>query len=195
MTTADPSRSPVGTESMWAYTHLPQRVHQDEGPDGLTGSWDYDEINRMADRIQARISRYAPDFESRIITRRILGPHQLQERDAKLINGALNGGSVRPTPASGLPTCARPRSCQHTLPRRVPWISFGPPWRWRTRGLRSQRGSSRPSSGSDWQAVVRLGRVRSLADGFVPPLRQEERGVRSAAHWAMVWGGAITSEF
>ena len=25
MTTADPTRSPAGTESLWAYTHVPQQ--------------------------------------------------------------------------------------------------------------------------------------------------------------------------
>jgi phytoene dehydrogenase-like protein len=33
MTTADPGRSPLGTESAWAYTHVPQRVHGDAGGD------------------------------------------------------------------------------------------------------------------------------------------------------------------
>ena len=30
----DPTRSPAGTESMWAYTHVPQRVRGDAGPEG-----------------------------------------------------------------------------------------------------------------------------------------------------------------
>jgi phytoene dehydrogenase-like protein len=93
MTTSDPTRSPAGTESMWAYTHVPQEVHRDEGPDGLTGSWDADEVERMADRMQARIIKHAPDFESRIIRRRILGPHQMQAMNANLIKGALGGGT------------------------------------------------------------------------------------------------------
>ena len=35
MTTSDPTRSPPGTESMWAYTHVPQQVRGDAGPDGV----------------------------------------------------------------------------------------------------------------------------------------------------------------
>ena len=31
MTTTDPTRSPAGTESFWAYTHVPQRVRRDAG--------------------------------------------------------------------------------------------------------------------------------------------------------------------
>jgi phytoene dehydrogenase-like protein len=109
MTSSDPTRSPAGTESMWAYTHVPQSVHRDEGPDGLTGRWDADEVERMADRMQARIVKHAPDFESRIVARRVLGPHQLQDRNENLINGALGGGTsglhqqliFRPVPGLG----------------------------------------------------------------------------------------------
>jgi len=31
MTTSDPTRSPAGTEALWAYTHVPQRVRLDAG--------------------------------------------------------------------------------------------------------------------------------------------------------------------
>lgn len=94
MTSTDPTRSPAGTEALWAYTHVPQEVHRDDGPDGLTGSWDADEVERMADRMQARIVRHAPDFESRIIARRVIGPHEMQARDENLIKGALGGGTA-----------------------------------------------------------------------------------------------------
>lgn len=93
MATADPSRAPAGAESLWAYTHVPQVVRRDEGPDGLTGSWDDDEIRRMADRMQARIERYAPGFSSTIISRRVLGPHQLESLNENLVKGALGGGT------------------------------------------------------------------------------------------------------
>jgi phytoene dehydrogenase-like protein len=109
MTTTDPTRSPAGTESFWAYTHVPQLVRRDDGPDGLTGRWDADEVERMADRMQARVVRYAPDLESRIIARRVLGPHEMQTRNENLINGALGGGTsglhqqliFRPVPGMG----------------------------------------------------------------------------------------------
>jgi phytoene dehydrogenase-like protein len=93
MSTTDPTRSPAGTESFWAYTHVPQQAKGDQGLDGLTGRWNHDEIERMADRMQLRIEKYAPDFSSKIIARRILGPLELQSRDANLINGALGGGT------------------------------------------------------------------------------------------------------
>ena len=60
MTTADPTRSPTGTEALWAYTHVPQRSHRDAGEGGIRGVWDRDDCERFADRMQARIERYAP---------------------------------------------------------------------------------------------------------------------------------------
>lgn len=109
MTTTDPSRSPAGTETAWAYTHVPQRVARDEGQDGLTGRWDRDECERFADRIQGRIEALAPGFGSRVLGRRVLGPHEFEARNANLIGGAINGGTAqlhqqlifRPVPGLG----------------------------------------------------------------------------------------------
>ena len=52
MTTADATRSPAGTESAWAYTHVPHRVRGDAGGDGLTGDWNEAERETMADRLE-----------------------------------------------------------------------------------------------------------------------------------------------
>ena len=109
MTTTDPTRSPAGTESVWAYSHVPQDVHQDLGGDGLTGRWDRDECERFGDRMQARIEALAPGFSDRILARRVLGPHEFEARDANLVGGAINGGTAqlhqqlvfRPVPGLG----------------------------------------------------------------------------------------------
>lgn len=109
MTTADPDRSPAGTESMWAYTHVPQRQTQDAGDGGITGEWGPDDKERFADRMQTRIEKLAPGFGDRIVARRVLGPHDLQARDANLLGGAINGGTAqlsqqlifRPVPGLG----------------------------------------------------------------------------------------------
>ena len=109
MSTTDPTRSPAGTESMWAYTHVPQHATRDAGDDGIEGRWDESDCERFADRMQGRIEALAPGFGSRILARRVLGPHQLEARDANLIGGAINGGSsqlnqelvFRPVPGSG----------------------------------------------------------------------------------------------
>ncbi len=109
MTTSDPTRSPRGTESFWAYTHVPQHSTRDAGGDGIRGVWDRDDCERFADRMQARIEERAPGFGSRVLARRILGPRELEARDANLLGGAINGGTsqlhqqlvFRPVPASG----------------------------------------------------------------------------------------------
>ncbi|MFI5961125.1 phytoene desaturase family protein [Streptomyces asoensis] len=111
MTTSDPGRSPAGTESAWAYTHVPQRVDGDAGDEGLTGRWDASEQERMADRVERQVERFAPGFRSLIRARRILAPPTLQSLDANLHGGAINGGTAalhqqlffRPLPGSGRP--------------------------------------------------------------------------------------------
>ncbi|WP_030809181.1 phytoene desaturase family protein [Streptomyces sp. NRRL F-2799] len=111
MTTTDPTRSPAGTESAWAYTHLPRDVRGDAGDAGLTGSWDAAEREIMADRMEQRVEQFAPGFRSRILRRRVLSPLTLQSEDANLSVGALNGGTTalhqqavfRPIPGTGRP--------------------------------------------------------------------------------------------
>jgi phytoene dehydrogenase-like protein len=108
MTTSDPSRSPAGTESFWAYTHVPQpaATRRDAGEE-VSGSWDHDDCERFADRMQARIEARAPGFGELVAARRVLGPHEMEARNANLIGGAVNGGTsqlhqelvFRPVPA------------------------------------------------------------------------------------------------
>jgi phytoene dehydrogenase-like protein len=110
LTLCDPSRSPAGTETAWAYTHVPQHVKRD--PAGqLTGRWDAAEGDAFADRIEALIERRAPGFGELIAVRHVTTPHDLQAQDANLVGGAINGGTAqlhqqvvfRPTPGRGGP--------------------------------------------------------------------------------------------
>ncbi|MFD7712669.1 phytoene desaturase family protein [Streptomyces sp. NPDC059786] len=94
MTTADPTRSPLGTESAWAYTHVPHEVAGDAGDDGLTGSWDERERELMADRVEAQVERFAPGFRALVRARRVLAPPTLQAMNANLCGGAINGGTA-----------------------------------------------------------------------------------------------------
>ncbi|MFE9835639.1 phytoene desaturase family protein [Streptomyces sp. NPDC005551] len=111
MTTADPTRSPLGTESAWAYTHVPQRITGDAGDDGLTGAWDRREQEAMADRVEAQVERFAPGFRALVRARRILAPPTMESMNANLRGGAINGGTTamhqqlvfRPVPGSGRP--------------------------------------------------------------------------------------------
>ncbi|WP_432161159.1 phytoene desaturase family protein [Streptomyces sp. NRRL F-5630] len=114
MTTADPSRSPAGTESCWAYTHVPHVVKRDAGDEGLDGRWTTAQAETMADRVEREVERWAPGFRALIRARRILAPPTLQALDANLRNGAINGGTAamhqelvfRPLPGSGRPETA-----------------------------------------------------------------------------------------
>ncbi|HZJ04209.1 MAG TPA: NAD(P)/FAD-dependent oxidoreductase [Nocardioidaceae bacterium] len=109
MAAADPSRAPRGAESVWAYTHVPQETRADAGGQGIRGVWDHGDVEKMADRMQRRMERYAPGFGETVVARRVLGPQQMQERDENLVNGALNGGTsglqqqlvFRPVPGRG----------------------------------------------------------------------------------------------
>jgi phytoene dehydrogenase-like protein len=97
MTTADPSRSPEGTESAWAYTHLPRGMSDDESADTLSAA---------VDRV---LEEHAPGFAERIVGKVIQRPSDLENSDANLHTGAVNGGTsqlyqqliFRPTPGFG----------------------------------------------------------------------------------------------
>jgi phytoene dehydrogenase-like protein len=109
MTTADPSRSPTGTEVLWAYTHVPRTVRGDAGADGISGAWNESDREAITARIEDRIEEYAPGFTSLITARHLLCPGDLEDHDANLIGGAINGGTsalhqqlvFRPVPGLG----------------------------------------------------------------------------------------------
>jgi phytoene dehydrogenase-like protein len=98
MTTADASRSPSGTESAWAYTHLPVDV---EYTDEL--------INSHVERVQQTVERHAPGFGALIVGRYVQSPGALQQQNPSLVHGAVNGGTAqlhqqlifRPVPGLG----------------------------------------------------------------------------------------------
>lgn len=100
MTTADPTRSPAGTESAWAYSHVP-----------VGHPWSLPEQRAWTERLEARVEQFAPGFRDLIIGRFVRFPADLQEADANLEDGALNGGTsaihqqllFRPTPSLGRP--------------------------------------------------------------------------------------------
>ncbi len=98
MTTADASRSPAGTESAWAYTHLPI---------GLDLS--ADDIRRHVDRVEQLLERHAPGFVDLVLARHVQSPSDLHDVNPNLVHGAINGGSAqlhqqlifRPVPGLG----------------------------------------------------------------------------------------------
>jgi phytoene dehydrogenase-like protein len=97
MTTADPSRSPPGTESAWAYTHLPRGVADDASADQLSAA------------VDLVLEKHAPGFTGNVIGKTIQRPSDLEARNANLHAGAVNGGTsqlfqqliFRPAPGFG----------------------------------------------------------------------------------------------
>lgn len=84
-TIADPSRAPAGKHTAWAYTRATRR----------DVAWNAPAVAAHAQRIEAQVERYAPGFRDRILARHVLGPHDLQARNANLLGGDVGGGSYR----------------------------------------------------------------------------------------------------
>jgi phytoene dehydrogenase-like protein len=80
---ADPSRAPAGRHTAWAYTHGPPRV-----------DWAV-ETARHVERMEGQVERFAPGFRDRILGRHVLGPADLEARNANLVGGDVGGGSYR----------------------------------------------------------------------------------------------------
>ena len=72
----DPTRAPQGRHTAWAYCHVPN------------GS-DFD----MTERIENQIERFAPGFRSRILARNVMPPRVLEQHNANLVGGDINGGA------------------------------------------------------------------------------------------------------
>ncbi|MGX6601092.1 phytoene desaturase family protein [Micromonosporaceae bacterium Da 78-11] len=100
MTTADATHSPAGTESVWAYTHLPHRAH-----------WSADEIAEHVARMESVVEAHAPGFGRAVVGRNVFSPADLERENPALVGGALGGGTaaafqqlfLRPIPGLGRP--------------------------------------------------------------------------------------------
>ena len=95
-TTADATRSPAGTESLWVYTHVPQHARGDAaGEIDVEGRLRGDALAAVVDRMEARIERHAPGFGTTIIARHIQGPDDLERENPSLIGGDISGGTTQ----------------------------------------------------------------------------------------------------
>jgi phytoene dehydrogenase-like protein len=110
MTTTDPTRSPLGTETAWAYAHVPQNPRGDAaGRMSLT--WDERDTEDFAGRMEDQIEVLAPGFRDKIIGRHVMTPPVMESMNANLVAGAINGGTAqlhqtvifRPTPGLARP--------------------------------------------------------------------------------------------
>jgi len=73
----DPSRSPAGKHSAWAYCHVPNGSKVD-----------------MLVRLEDQIERFAPGFRECVLARRVFSPGSLESMDANLIGGDIAGGAL-----------------------------------------------------------------------------------------------------
>jgi phytoene dehydrogenase-like protein len=80
---ADPSRAPAGRHTAWAYTHGPASIDWSSAQD------------RHVERMEEQVERFAPGFRDRILARHVLGPADMQARNANLVGGDVGGGSYR----------------------------------------------------------------------------------------------------
>ena len=71
----DPSRSPPGRHTAWAYCHVPHGSTVD-----------------MSGIIERQIERYAPGFRDTILARSTMNTRQLEDHNANLVGGDINSG-------------------------------------------------------------------------------------------------------
>jgi phytoene dehydrogenase-like protein len=73
----DPSRSPAGKHTAWAYCHVPNGSKVD-----------------MLGRLEDQIERFAPGFRECVLARRVFSPTDLESMDANLVGGDIGGGAM-----------------------------------------------------------------------------------------------------
>ena len=71
----DPTRAPPGRRTAWAYCHVPHASHVD-----------------MVERIQRQMSAVLPGFSRVVLARSVLPPLALEQHNANLVGGDINGG-------------------------------------------------------------------------------------------------------
>jgi phytoene dehydrogenase-like protein len=72
----DPTRAPAGRHTLWAYCHVPHGSTVD-----------------MTAAIEGQIERFAPGFRDCISSRHVMGPRELEQRNANLVGGDIAGGA------------------------------------------------------------------------------------------------------
>jgi phytoene dehydrogenase-like protein len=73
----DETRAPRGQHTLWAYAHVP-----------------FDYKIDIADRIEAQIERFAPGFRDCILARHSSDARELENSNANLAGGDINGGAA-----------------------------------------------------------------------------------------------------
>jgi phytoene dehydrogenase-like protein len=92
----DPSRAPEGCWILWIQLQeIPPRPKGDAAGEIDTGDGTWTEALReaYADRIQARIARHAPNFESAILRRVVFSPADIEAANPNMPGGDIYAGS------------------------------------------------------------------------------------------------------
>ncbi len=142
---ADPSRAPAGKHTAWAYTHGPQSV-----------DW-AGQRERHVERMEAQVERFAPGFRHLILARHVLGPADLQARNANLVGGDVGGGSY---------------SLDQVIFRPVPSLS---PYRTPLRGLYLGSAATFPGGavhGVPGRAAARLALAQARVARLLPRMKR-----------------------
>lgn len=107
MTTADSSRSDDGSESIWAYTHLPRGCTVRRRGAAAVAAAVAETVARMEEVLDA----HAPGFGDGALDRFVQGPPDLATVNPNLVDGGVGGGTsqlhqqlvFRPVPGLGRP--------------------------------------------------------------------------------------------
>jgi phytoene dehydrogenase-like protein len=73
----DSTRAPNGRHTAWAYCHVPNSSAFD-----------------MTERIEKQLERFAPGFRQRILAKHCSNCAELEQKNANLVGGDINGGSA-----------------------------------------------------------------------------------------------------
>ncbi|MHB1500739.1 MAG: phytoene desaturase family protein [Candidatus Dormibacteria bacterium] len=90
----DPSRAPADGHVLWIQVRtLPPRIADDPGGALAGRSWD-EAAEPFADRVMAKLERYAPGLSAAVIDRAVLSPAELERRNHNLVGGDSIAGSM-----------------------------------------------------------------------------------------------------
>jgi len=73
----DETRAPAGGHTLWGYCHVPHGSNMN-----------------MVEKIENQIERFAPGFRDRVLARSIRTPADLEQHNANLVGGDINGGAA-----------------------------------------------------------------------------------------------------
>ena len=88
MSRADTTRSPAGTETAWAYTHVPNVRRTKAGLES-------DQVAKVVRGMEEVVECRAPGFRDLVVGRHVFGPADLEEADANLLGGSINAGTAQ----------------------------------------------------------------------------------------------------